>query len=207
MRIYDITRTLQEAPVYPGDEAPMLTRQPGSPGVPDRFAVSMGLHSGTHADALSHFLPGEASIESMPLERYCGPCHVLRVPDSCLIRMDDLRGRISGAQRVALHSGGGSFLCEEAAQYLAACGIRAVLTDAVSIAPQDNEAAVHTILMRAGIAIVENAVFDGVPEGDYLLFAFPLKIGGSDGAPVRAVLLGSGTPEPGQGEPQPGFFG
>ena len=193
MRIIDITRTLQEAPVYPGDAPALLTRQPTQPGMPDIFAVSMNLHSGTHADALSHFLPDGASIEAMPLEHYCGPCRVLRVPGGCLIRVDDLRGRISGAQRIALSSGGSSFLCEEAAGYLASCGIRTVVTDAVSIAPQNNEAAVHTILMRAGIAIVENALLDGVPEGDYLLFALPLKIAGSDGAPVRAVLLSPGS--------------
>ena len=80
----------------------------------------------------------------------------------------------------------------DAAEYLASCAIQTVLTDAVSIAPQDNEAAVHSILMRAGIAILENAALDAVPDGDYLLFAFPLKIAGSDGAPVRAVLVGPG---------------
>ncbi len=189
MRYYDITRMLQEAPVYPGDEAPLLTREPTAPGAPDRFTVAMNVHSGTHADAFSHFLPDGESIEAMPLERYCGPCRVLRVPENCLIRLEDLRGRISGAQRIALASGGSSYLCEAAAEYLAACGIRAVLTDTVSIAPPDNEASVHRILMQAGIAIVENTVLDSVPEGDYLLFAFPMKIGGGDGAPVRAVLL------------------
>ena len=189
MRFYDITRTLQEAPVYPGDEPPQLTRKPVSPGTPDSFSVTMNIHSGTHADAFSHFLPDGESIEDMPLERYCGPCRLLRVPKNCLIRQEDLRGRVSGAQRLALCSGGTSYLCEAAAEYLAACGVRTVLTDAVSIAPPDNEAAVHTILMRAGIAIVENAALDGVPEDEYLLFAFPIKIGGGDGAPVRAVLL------------------
>ncbi len=192
MRYYDITRMLQEAPVYPGDEPPQLTRAPTSPGVPDRFTVAMNVHSGTHADAFSHFLPDGESVEAMPLELYCGPCRVLRVPENRLIRMEDLRGRISGARRVALCGGGSAFLCEEAAEYLAACGICAVLTDAVSIAPQDNESAVHTILMRAGVAIVENTALEAVPEGDYLLFAFPMKIGGSDGAPVRAVLLSPG---------------
>ena len=192
MKIYDITRALQEAPVYPGDAPPVFSRQPGVPGAPDVFSVTMGLHSGTHADAFSHFLPDGASIEQMPLERYCGPCRVLRVPENCLIRTDDLRGRISGAQRIALAGGGSAFLCEEAAEYLAGCGIRTVLTDAVSVAPQSNERAIHTILMRAGIAIVENTVLDGVAEGDYLLFAFPMKIAGSDGAPVRAVLVGPG---------------
>ena len=189
MRIIDITRTLQEAPVYPGDALPELVRQPGAPGAPDVFQISMGLHSGTHADAFSHFLPDGASIEAMPLEHYCGPCRVLRVPKNCLLRVDDLRGRIQGAQRLALCTGGSAYLCEEAAEYLAGCGVQTVVTDALSIAPPDNEARVHTILMRAGIAIIENALLEGVPEGNYLLFAFPLKIAGSDGAPLRAVLL------------------
>lgn len=189
MRIYDITRTLQEAPVYPGDEAPQLSRQALDGGVPDRFTLTMNVHGGTHADAFSHFLPGGESIDAMPLERYCGKCRVLRVPAEGLVRVEDLRGKLGGKRRIALMSGGSAFLCEAAAEYLAACEIKTVLTDAVSIAPPDNEAAVHTILMRAGIAIIENAVLDGVPEGDYLLFAFPLKLGGSDGAPVRAVLL------------------
>lgn len=193
MRIIDITRTLQEAPVYPGDAPARLSRGPGVPGGPDAFTVTMGLHSGTHADAFSHFLPDGADIASMPLEHYCGPCRLLRVPENCLVRVDDLRGRIAGAERLALCSGGSAFLCEEAAEYLAACGVRAVVTDAVSIAPPDNEAAVHTILLRAGVAVVENALLEGVPEGDYLLFAFPLKIALSDGAPVRAVLLSPGS--------------
>ena len=189
MKIYDITRVLQEAPVYPGDSAPQLSRAPGAPGAPDSFTLTQQLHSGTHADAFSHFLPDAPSIEFMPLERYCGRCRVLRVPEKSLIRQEDLRGRISGMPRVALCGGGRSFLTEDAAEYLTSCGVRTVLTDAVSIAPPDNEAAVHTILMRGGTAVVENAVLEEVPEGDYLLFAFPLKFAGADGAPVRAVLV------------------
>ena len=192
MRIYDITRTLQEAPVYPGDSAPQVLRQPGAPGFPDRFLLTAEAHSGTHADAFSHFLPEGESIDAMPLERYCGPCRVLSVQSGRLVRMDDLRGRISGAERIALRGGGAAWLCEEAAEYVAACGVKAILTDAVSIGPADNEAAIHTILMRGGVAIIENITLDAVADGDYLLFAFPMKLGGADGAPVRAVLLGPG---------------
>ena len=92
----------------------------------------------------------------------------------------------------ALRGGGNAFLCEEAAEYVAACGVRAILTDAVSVGPADNEAMIHTILMRGGVAIVENVTLDAVADGDYLLFAFPMKLGGADGAPVRAVLVGPG---------------
>ena len=190
MRIYDITRTLQEAPLYPGDSAPQLMRQPGAPGAPDRFLLTATAHSGTHADAFSHFLPESAGIDAMPLELYCGACRVLTVSGGGLIRMDDLRGKLSGAERIALRGGGEAFLCEEAAEYVAACGVKAILTDAVSVGPADNEAMIHTILMRGGVAIVENVTLDAVADGDYLLFAFPMKLGGADGAPVRAVLVG-----------------
>lgn len=192
MRIYDITRTLQEAPVYPGDEAPQIIREPGAPGAPDRFLLTAAAHSGTHADAFSHFLPEGPGIDAMPLELYCGACRVLTVSGGGLIRMDDLRGKLSGAERIALRGGGDAYLCEEAAEYVAACGVKAILTDAVSVGPADNEAMIHTILMRGGVAIVENVTLDAVADGDYLLFAFPMKLGGADGAPVRAVLVGPG---------------
>ena len=188
MKIYDITRTLQDAPLYPGAAAPCITQAENQNGV--RTAeITMSSHCGTHADAFSHFLPDGASIDCMPLENYCGQCRVLTVPQEELVTLDDLRGRLGGAERLALRSGGVAFLCEEAAEYIVSCGIRALVTDSVSVGPSDNEAAIHGILMNGGVAIIENAVFDGVEDGDYLLFAFPMKYGGCDGAPVRAVLL------------------
>jgi len=43
--------------------------------------------------------------------------------------------------------------------------------------------------MGPGLAVIENVVLDGVADGDYMLCAFPVKIGACDGAPVRAVLI------------------
>ena len=190
MKIFDITRCLQDAPVYPGDAAPQIT------ALPDRGSfrcseISAGSHAGTHADAFSHFLEDGLTVDAMPLENYCGACRVLTVSGGELIRTDALRGRIGGRERIVLRCGG-AFLSEEAAEYLAACAVKLVVTDSLSVAPQDNEAAVHAILMQGGVAIVENAVLDGVPDGDYLIFAFPVKYGGCDGAPVRAVLICEG---------------
>ena len=59
----------------------------------------------------------------------------------------------------------------------------------LSVAPDDNERNIHELLMGGNVAVIENAVLDGVEDGDYLLFAFPVKYGGCDGAPVRAVLI------------------
>ena len=192
MKIFDISRVAQDAPVYPGDPAPVI-EELESPGAGARCSrITAGSHSGTHADAFSHFLADGLPIDQMPLENYCGPCRVVSVPDAELICQENLQGRLGGAERIALHTGGNVFLCEEAAEYIVSCGIRALVTDSVSVGPADNEAVIHRILMNGGVAIVENADLEGVPDGDYLLFAFPVKYGGCDGAPVRAVLLCEG---------------
>jgi arylformamidase len=129
----------------------------------------------------------------MPLERYYGPARVVTVPQNALITPKDLRGRIDGVERVVLHSGGKSYLTKEAAELLAGAGVRTIVTDAWSVAPLDNEKEIHQIVLGAEIAIVENVILDGVADGDYVLSAFPIKIKGSDGAPVRAVLIQAGA--------------
>ena len=193
MKIYDISRGLQDAPLYPGSEAALVQRissmEDGA--MYNESTVTAGSHHGTHADAFSHFLPNGAAIDAMPLENYCGTCRVISVEAEELIRADRLKGRFGGVSRIVLRTGGAT-LCEQAAEYIAACGVKLLVTDALSVGPQDNEAAVHTILMRGGVAIVENADLSAVPDGDYLIFSFPVKITGCDGAPVRAVLLQSG---------------
>ena len=195
MKIYDITRAFQDAPLYPGSAAPEISPMEDVGGARCSRIVADS-HAGTHADAVSHFYADGATIDAMPLENYCGPCRVLTVPGDGLITLEDLRGRLGGVQRLALHTGGKGYLCEQAAEYIVACGVLALVTDAVSVGPADNEAMIHGILMNGGVAIVENAVLDAVPDGDYLLFAFPMKYAGCDGAPVRAVLLQDGEDMP-----------
>ena len=196
MKIFDISRSLQDAPRYPGDPPVEISRvhDMDAGELWNESAITAGSHNGTHADAASHFFVDGSTIDAMPLEAYCGPCRVLSVSAEELLRADDLKGRIGGAERIALHTGGDVYLCEQAASYLAGCGVKLLVTDAISVAPEDNEAEVHRILLGGGVAIVENADLSAVPDGDYLIFAFPVKIAGCDGAPVRAVLLQSDAP-------------
>lgn len=192
MKIIDITRPITQAPVYPGSEPVEINRllDMANGDEYNSSLVKAGSHMGTHADAFTHYMSeSEISIDKMPLDSYCGNCRVISVPENELITLDDIRGRLEGAERLVLHTGGTTYLCEEAAEYIAACGIKLVVTDSLSVAPLDNEAAIHRILFEAGTAIVENAVLDEVEDGDYLIFAFPAKYDGCDAAPVRAVLI------------------
>ena len=171
MKIIDITRALEDVTLYPG------------PSEADG-------RLGTHADAFNRYLPGNGtSIDKMPLDSYCGNCRVISVPGDGLITIEDVRGQLHGAKRVVLRGGGGAYLCEEAARYLASCKIKLLVTDAPSVAQAGSDAEIHRILFDAGIAVVENVELDKVADGKYLIFAFPIKYTGGDNAPVRAVLV------------------
>lgn len=192
MKLFDITRTIQDAPVYPGAK-PTVIRQVWDMKNGDEYNYSLittNSHAGTHCDAFSHFLEDSSvGIDKMPLTLYYGPCRVITVPFETTITRKTLEGRIEGAERLAIHGGGLSYLDRSAAEYIVECGIKAIVTDAWSISPLDNEAELHKIVLGAGIAIIETTTLDDVPDGEYTLCAFPLKLGGCDGAPVRAVLI------------------
>jgi len=192
MKIIDITRVVQRAPIYPGASPVVVERvydmKKDAPF--NASKITTGSHMGTHADAYCHFLKdSDVGIDMMELSRYFGPCKVVTVPEAALVTREDLEGKIDNCERLVLHGGGNSHLTKAAAEYIVESGVLTVVTDAMSVAPIDNEVEIHLILLGAGIAIVENVVLDGVADGDYTLCAFPIKIEGCDGSPVRAVLL------------------
>jgi arylformamidase len=190
MKIYDITRTLQDAPVYPGDMPVVL--QPVSSMAEGNSCnltlITAGSHLGTHADAPCHVLPDGDGIDRMPLENFCGDCRVLTVTAEELIRIDDLKGRLGGRRASSCARRKALALRAGAADYLVQCGVK--LCDRRALRRSRGQRARRPrILLGGGVAIVENADLSGVPDDDYLIFAFPVKLGGGDGAPVRAVLL------------------
>ena len=50
--------------------------------------------------------------------------------------------------------------------------------------------AVHLIMLGAEVVLLEGIRLSEVPEGIYMLNAAPINLGGADGAPCRAILLG-----------------
>jgi len=192
MKIIDISRTTQDAPIYPGASPIQVDQvydmQKGAPF--NASMITTGSHMGTHADAGKHFVKENTTgIDKMELSLYYGPCRVITVAENTLITKEALEGKIDNCQRLVIHGGGFSYLTKDAADYIVAQGVKTIVTDAWSVAPLDNEAQIHETVMAPGLAVVENVILDGVEDGDYTLCAFPIKIGGCDGAPVRAVLL------------------
>lgn len=67
--------------------------------------------------------------------------------------------------------------------------IELVGIDSVSIASEENEGSVHRELLNNGIAVLEGINLSGIAPGEYFLFAPPIKIGGAEAAPCRALLI------------------
>jgi arylformamidase len=191
MRLYDITRELTTAKLYPGTPPVELKRECSiAQGAEYNLcSIKSSLHAATHCDAPLHFIDGAADIASMPLICYIGRCYVLEATKGALTA-DFFREKLPcGAIRLLLKSGGDAYLSPEAAAYLAERGVVTVGTDALSVSHPDDEAAAHIPLMRAGIAVIETLDLSGIPEGFYTLFAPPVKIAGAEGAFCRAVLM------------------
>src|SRR5690242_3440733 len=82
-----------------------------------------------------------------------------------------------------------AYIAPDAAQQLADAGVQLVGVDYLS-AEQFGAPAprAHQILLGRGIPIVEGLSLQAVSAGDYDLIVLPMKVGGHEAAPARAVL-------------------
>jgi len=158
------------------------------------------VHLGSHVDAPSHYGAGAPDIASCDLNRFLGPCQVVRVPvgEGGVVTAAMVEARFE-APRVLLATGShpdrsritAAFAPLEPAliDRLAAAGVGLVGTDAPSVDPlESKELPAHRRCLAHGIHILEGLVLEGVPEGLYELVALPLRLTGFDASPVRAVL-------------------
>ena len=84
---------------------------------------------------------------------------------------------------------GKAVVTAQAAAVFAEEGISLLGNESQTVGPEENPEEVHLRLLGAGITLLEGICLGQVPEGVYFLCAAPLKLGGADGAPCRAVLL------------------
>ncbi len=210
MHIYDISLTVTPAlPVWPGDPVVVLERvskmEDGEHNNVSRIAC--GVHVGTHVDAPYHFIADGKTIEQLDLNALIGPARVVEIPNNGpLLTAEDLKaaGLARGMERVLLKTSNSQYwtqpglpfqtgfaaLSPDGAEYLVQCGVRLVGIDYLSIAPFRNSVPVHRTLLGAEVVVLEGVDLSQVPAGSYQLYCLPVKLGGSDGSPARAVLIG-----------------
>lgn len=167
--------------------------------------MDISVHTGTHLDAPAHFIPGGAGVETLDLNVLIGPALVVEAPDVDALTADVLASLPipAGTQRLLFKTRSSELwnrtddgfveefvaVTGDGAQWLVDRGVRLVGVDYLSVAPFTEPVPCHQILLAAGVIPVEGLDLRKIAPGEYQLICLPIKIGGSDGAPCRAVLI------------------
>ena len=169
--------------------------------------IDMLANTGTYIDAPFHRYADGADVAGYALEAVADlPAIVVRVQgdagrpiDIALFKRLDVKGKA-----VLLHTGwdrhwrteryaGGQhpFVTRAGAQYLADAGAALVGIDSLNIDDdKDGARPAHTILLGAGVAIVEHMTnLESLPEAGFRFFAVPPRVKGMGSFPVRAFAL------------------
>jgi arylformamidase len=209
MTIYDISLTISpNLPTWPGDPKPEIEKfESMDKGAHNNVSrMSAGVHLGTHVDAPYHFLNDGRTVEQLSLEVLTGPCYVVQLPDGIEAITSDVleRTEITSEMKRVLFGTRNSHLwargepefqtdfvaiTEDGAEWLVERGVQLVGVDYLSVAPYGDSVPTHTVLLEAGVVVVEGLNLANVMRGFYDLYCLPLKIAGCDGAPARAILI------------------
>lgn len=188
MKIYDLSKELFSASVFPGDPAPEKrpVMEISETCACNLTALSLGSHNGTHMDAPKHFVAGGKDMARVALEKCVGPCKVI-VRSGLFTAEDAHRALADGTKRLLIR--GEIEITPEGAEALAADGLWFLGVEGMTVGGKTTGVAVHRALLGAEIALLESAVLDGVPAGAYFLSSAPLKMQGLDGSPCRPLLI------------------
>jgi arylformamidase len=199
-------RLAPDLAVFPGDtplsRELLLELERGDPVT--LSSVRSTVHLGAHVDAPSHYGAGAASIDELPLDRFVGPCRVIRVPAEAgaLVSWSAVREALGGREttpRLLLATGTYpdptmfdrkfAGIEPDVVQELRRNGVELLGVDTPSVDPADSkELPAHAACLVAGITILEGLVLEGVAAGAYELIALPLRLIGFEASPVRAIL-------------------
>lgn len=203
---WDLT---ENTPIYPGDPEPKIevATTIENEGY-NLSSVHIGTQTGTHVDAPYHFSNEGETIDKMELDFFFGEAVVVRVTDKKAeepITMEDIEpykdkiteGKIVlfntnwykkvGTEEFFRHP----YVSIEVAEYLVEKGVRFICIDTINADPTGGtEFPVHDLFAAKRLIIGENmAYLDKIDFENVVVAAFPLKIVGCDGSPVRAVAM------------------
>lgn len=192
--------------VWPSAPQPQLTR---------RLAIAQGdtvndsnlfmnVHTGTHIDAPRHHFEQGYGADRVPLEALVGDAWVVDFTGEQAIEQGLLQ-RLwppAGASRLLCRTRNSQYwengrrdftadycaLTADAAAWLVERKIKLLGVDYLSVQQYADSPAVHRILLKAGVVLLEGLNLSQVRPGPYELLCLPLKLADADGAPARAVL-------------------
>jgi kynurenine formamidase len=187
-------------PVYPGDLEVSLKQQSFyQKEGHNNFALSTGMHAGTHLDGLMHLTERLTRIAELPLDSFAGDGFLVNVCGQSEIDLPESAfDLLSPGSIVLFYAGFDQYfgkqeyyntypaISEATAWHLVKKGVKMVGMDFPS--PDYAPYNIHTILLNKNILILENLTNLSalLPYQEFELLAFPLKIE-ADSSPVRVV--------------------
>ena len=195
MKIYDIAQEVFTCKVFPGDPQPQKKQvmKIGEGAICNLTEFNMCAHNGTHVDAPYHFIDGGKTIDQVSLDKFIGYAYVTEHEGD--VTAEDAKRILSKAKETDLQAAerilvkGNATMTAEAAREFAAVGIKLYGNESQTVGPENAPMKVHHIMLGAEIVLLEGIRLGEVPEGVYLLNAAPINLGGTDGAPCRAILI------------------
>ena len=215
----DLSHTVWHGLVtYKGLPAPVISdylsreesRKHYAPGTEFHIGrIEMVANTGTYLDTPFHRYADGADLSELPLSRVAnleGVCVRAKDTGSRAVGPDLFRGLELRDKAVLVHTGwdahwnteqyyeGHPFLARETAELLADAGARLVGIDTYNIDDTADAARpAHSILLRAGIPIVEHMCnFMELPDQGFRFFAVPVKVKAFGTFPVRAFAIVQG---------------
>lgn len=206
----DLTQTIENGmTVYVGDAVPKVSsyKRLDKDGV-NLSLLTLGSHTGTHIDAPVHYVAGGNGVDQLPAESFVGEAVVLDFSDIRAggeMTASDLEERGAKVKRgdiVLLYTGLSrkwgdprvrrtiTYLGGGGARWLVARGVKAVGIDYLSVEKFGAKAPVaHVTLLSHGVLIIEslNRNLSRFVGRRILFVCLPIKVGGCDGAPARAL--------------------
>lgn len=174
--------------------------------------IDLNVHTATHLDAPFHFYPEGKTIEQMPIDRFQGeavPVDLFGIAADTAItskHLEPYAAKIKQGDIILLCTGWSKkrgytkeyynqwpYLSRDGAEWMVEKGIKGVGIDGFSIGGWGIEKAVpaHEVLLSNEIWPLEELYLteELLEEERWFLSAFPLKLQGFGGAPVRAVAM------------------
>ncbi|EEE56465.1 hypothetical protein OsJ_05673 [Oryza sativa Japonica Group] len=173
--------------------------------------LKMECHMGTHVDAPGHMNQGHFAagldVDKLDLDLLNGPTLLVDTPRNTNITAKAMESlnipkgvrrvlfRTLNTDRKLMWKKGGDLsyvgFTEDGAQWLVDnTDIKLVGIDYLSVAAYDHLITAHVVFFKfPNIILVEGLKLDDVKAGIYMLHCLPLRLVGSEGSPIRCILI------------------
>jgi len=209
-KIVDLSLELNlTTPVFPGNPLPKIDKvmDVTTHGI-NLHELSIGSQCGSHCDAPYHFREDGQTVDQSPLNDFIGEAVVISVinkEEQEEITLNDLQPYMDQLEKgkvVLFRTDWSQYIGQEkfykhpyaSMEVINFClekGIRTFGVDCINLDKTGGTTyPVHEKLAEVGGMIIENLTnFSAIDFDKPIFCAFPLKISGADGSPVRAIAM------------------